>query len=685
MIQIDHVFSMTNDPVLSIRSGPYGFMAATGTSYAEYRQILQSERSTSTFGTASAFSTVYDSLFGLTRSSTLLAGTTTIVRNVSVSIASFNSSTVATVNNNGTIFFSTATNDAQSQSLFNLLVSGRAGGGFFYSSGTKSVSLARFTMTNTATLFTPFTSQITDDSADPKFALTFTMEVPKITNTSPTTTQLTFGCWAAAAGGQVARHSLRSYQGIQLLLRNNAGTFQASNVNRSFQITTTLLFPSFNSWDPYFNFADFPMVRTRARTSPNDYGGIYTLSLGETITVDPFDNITVDALNTILRTNNTTFRRGSVDALTRGYPLSYPVNYPTSPTATNTYGLLNGTTLDGSIIRNGAFHPIFGSIDIEDPNGITSSVAALINTTGFVPLLSWTFGEVNSRVQYDDRLFEALSPIKSRAFLAQVFAQNGYVVPTFSKFFVGTGATKVQYGSTLATEVYASSLSSAFSGIAGFITFQQSIGGTIFSLKSGLTTEVRQAFYNTPADPISSLATETFSQETGIPTDSTDITTGRITKTYRTWNSTRAFNTSLTQQRTVTGSFTLSLSTMDISNLSSQLTITFPPNQIRSLTTAPVLNANLHDMSSFGSAINARTYSREFGNDPNTLFTYRKFRNIGSVSTSAYYGYAAGYLEYDTTTLLRSLDYLSPTAGSTNWKLVGTTMMYQPYSPNAAI
>jgi hypothetical protein len=677
MIQVDNVFSMANDPVESIFSGPYGFAALTGTFHIEVRKKLEIGRSTATGGTDSAFSTVSDSLFGLSRTSIQINGTDSFYRNYSVSIVSVNSQTVATFDNNGVVVFSTATNEAQSFNIFSSLVNGRRGYEFFYSSATKSVSLARITMTNTATLVRPFTSQITDDSADPKFALTFTMQVPRSTSTSPTTTQLTFGIQACGCRGQVAKHSLKSFQGIQLLRRNNAGTNQSSNVNRFSQITTTLLSPSFDSWDPYFDRNDFPMVRTRARTSPNDYGGIYTLSLGETITVDPYDNITVDALNTISRTNNTTFRGGGVN-VTRAYPISYPVNYPT---ATNTYGLLNGTTLDGTIIRNGGFHPIYGSIDIEDPNGVISSVAAIINTAGFSPIRSWTYGESNSRVQYDDRLFEQLSPIKSRAFLARNLVSNGYVVPTFSKFFVGTGGTKVQYGSTLATEIYASSLNSAFSGIAGFITFQQSIGGTIFSLKTGITTEVRQAFY----DAQTSIATETFSQETGIPTDSTDITTGRITKTYRTWNSTRAINTSLSQQRTVIGSFTLSLSTMDISNLSSRLTITSPPNQARSNTTAPVLNANLHNISSFGSAINARTYSGEFGNDPNDLFTYRKFRNIGSVSTSAYYGYAAGYLEYDTTTLLRSLDYLSPMAGSTNWKLVGGAMMYQPYQNNVGL
>ena len=672
MLLLDNVLapeSFTSDPLRDSHS-----QIATNFSQTFFtKNFEQSQGATVRVNsTSSSTSSRRDVLSGFSRTQ---YGAFITSRFTHISIVTPFSLTHATFGGTGSPTTSSYTNATGSLALFNALVNGLNNiYTFIYSSTTRAQSLQRFTTTFSAQTASFFSSSFSDASTNPKFQLTFISQRAVLTTTTPTTTQYSFGSLLGYGAGVIPRHSLKSFQGIQYLSRVNA------NFTGSVQDTITLastfpLTPIFDSWDPWFRAGDYPVIKTRAKTSPYDLGANYTLSEGETFSIYPFDNITAAETVTFLRTS-LTYSTGSTATGSRVYPSSGGVETGTTNTA---IALYNQTYLDGTVIPNGGFHPLnSGSIDIENPSGTTTSkglVAIREFTTGGNST-SRTFGEFLSRVEYDIDLVEGRLPIQVRGFVVRNLMTNGYVVPTFSKFFVGTGATKVQYGSTLVTEVYASSLNSAFSQIAGFITFQQSVGGTIFSLKSGLTTEVRQCFFasNSPT-----FYTETFSQETGIPTDSTDITTGRITKTYRTWNSTRSNNITLTNPRVITGSFTLSLSTMDTSNLSSATRLTFTPNEARSIISSPVLNANLHNIFQFGSAINARTYTGESGNDPNSLFTYRKFRNIGSATSSAYYGYARGYLEYDTATSLKPLDYLSPVSGDTGWRLVGKSNVYAPF------
>ena len=114
---------------------------------------------------------------------------------------------------------------------------------------------------------------------------------------------------------------------------------------------------------------------------------------------------------------------------------------------------------------------------------------------------------------------------------------------------------------------------------------------------------------NTITTTFAQMRKETYSQITGIPTEteSSGFTTGRITKTCNSFNGSQGaaqFNTPI---RTVIGSFTVSVSTLEESNLSSSLAVTFPPQD--ALTANPC-HANLHNITfQRGSAIDARTYN----------------------------------------------------------------------------
>ena len=585
--------------------------------------------------------------------------TTSVSRYVAANIISAFSETaftrIAEFNGGAVSTLTTFTNQAQANESW-----GQIGGRAIYSSRTTLATIRNISVSTTNIQVSPFTSTITDDATNPKFAITYSTNRFYTLQTATSSTNWTFASFIGNASPFVGVHELRSFNGIQFFDRTTLG------------IATSVasITPTFDSWDPWFARGLYPTVRTAPRSSPYDLGGIYTLSDGETRSILPYDNMEADMLQTFTRLT-TTFSVGSATQTT--------IIPPPANSTRSVFAKFNSSMLNGTVIKNGASHPIFGLIDIEDSNGTYTAIPLdALSTNTQTPTISINGPQI-SRIQFDENFTQGTPiPYRSSAFYVNGMMPDGYVVPTFRKYFVGKNLV---IGSIIATESYAGTLNSKFTGIAGFITFQQSVGGTVHSLKTGLTTEnIQVSFFTTIGSSTfrqAVLFKETFSQITGIPTEtqSSNFTTGRITKTYRSFNGSQANVSSNSQLRTVTGSFTISVSTIHLSNLSSLLAVTLAPIGNR---TANPCHANLHNVNQAGSAIDARTYNLESGNDPNSLFTYSKFRNIGTVSTSAYYGYARGYLELNTARSIRPLDFLSPLQGSTNWDLVGKSNVYYP-------